>query len=55
MDDIYINENNNDYDIILPFGFYFEYTISGKKIDYSYDSSFYISLLLIKFIFLLIF
>ena len=31
MENTYINGNNNDYDIILPFELYYNCTISGKK------------------------
>lgn len=55
MENTFINDNNNDYDILLPFGIYGNYIIPGKKMAESNKSSFYhISLLFIKIIFFLI-
>ena len=39
MENKYINGNNNDYDIILPFELYYNCTISGKNISIKDDES----------------
>ena len=51
MDNTYINGNNNDYDILLPFELYYNCTISGKDSSSSFQN---ISLLFIYLLIILV-